>query len=179
MKLMKAGRLFLSLSVLLVSVGAQAQSAQVATTTLSVSATLAGACTEFSVSPIAFGTLFPSQTISTTGTVTVNCAAGVPFKVGFGAGQAKISQLGFAVRTMTNTAGNQLGYFLEHPGSASRQDYGDADCGAGSFPTPALSGTGTGSQQSLAFRAVTDGFVVSPTDALGDYTDTVTLTLCL
>jgi len=139
------------------------------TTTITVTASVVAACSSLNASPIAFGNLTPAQSVSTTGIINVLCSNGTPYVIDLDAGQGGAGAAGRW--EMSATAGVFLNYWL-YKDAAHNNIWGTATGGS------AASGIGSGSGQSLTVYAVTNGFdAFGAPAALGNYTDTVTVTL--
>ena len=136
-------------------------------TTMGVSATVTANCS-VSTSPVAFGIINPlaGTSFDATGGVTVTCTTGAPWTVAADAGGGSGATL--ATRRMTAN-GNTLNYVL-YTDSGRITVWGD-----GSGGTARLSGTGTGSAQSLiVYGRVPSGQGAIP---VGGYSDTVNVTV--
>ncbi len=142
------------------------------TTTLPVSASISAACS-VSASGITFGELTSGVPKQSSGTISVTCQTGVPYRVAMNGGSNPQGTPLF--RTMKHASLNEfIGYQL-FKDSALTQEWGDT--GAGNlFPvgTP-VSGTGTGSAQQLTVFGLQNGFL--NTASPGSYSDTVLVTV--
>ena len=156
---------FLALSLLsaglVVSGMSTAQAAS--TASLDVMATVVSAC-EIDVVPIDFGT-YDGMQINTTGEVSVNCNAGVPYAVALDAG---LNSDG-ANRLMSDGVGNRLPYRLTYTGA----DWGDTGV-TDTFPGDPVAGVGVGTMEAYTVEAMV---FPNQTAAPGVYTDTITVTV--
>jgi spore coat protein U-like protein len=136
-------------------------------TTMGVSATVTANCS-VSTSAVGFGSINPlaGSSFDATGSVTVTCTTGAPWTVAADAGGGSGATL--TTRRMTAN-GNTLNYAL-YTDSGRITIWGD-----GSGATARLSGTGTGSAQSLTvYGRVPSGQGSVPA---GGYSDTVNVTV--
>lgn len=142
-------------------------SAQTATGTLEVTATVTENCT-LATSPVAFGSVNTlGGNVDAIGGITVTCTADLPWSAAADVGGG--SAASFAARAMSDGAGNELAYNL-YTDIARSTVWGD-DSGA----TDLLAATGTGVAQNLSvFGRVPGGQTSVPA---GSYSDTVNVTV--
>ncbi|MBD1550303.1 spore coat U domain-containing protein [Pseudomonas typographi] len=141
--------------------------ANAATTTadLAVTASVAAACTVTTV-PLAFST-YTGTEVSGTADLTVTCTNGAPYTVGLGEGGG--SNATTSTRALTNGADNvTLNYGLYQESSHST-NWGDV------VGTDTVAGTGDGTAQPITVYG--DIPAGQTTSTVGDYTDTVLVTI--
>lgn len=146
-------RRFISLSILTIAAGlfaAGAAEAAQTTATFGVTANAVGACTVSAV-PMDFGTIVGSSTLTSTGSITVNCTTGTPYSFGLTSG------FNWNIRN----GGTNLPYSF----------FKNADF-SGLYPGSATVSAGTGTDQSYG---VYGKMIVSGSPTLGAYSDTVTV----
>ncbi len=143
-------------------------------TTIPVSVTVAAACS-ISGTGLNFGNYVGAQ-LTSTGAITVTCSQDRPYNVTLDRGLNSTSNLNIRgmrdVNSQTFTVALQ--YFL-YKDSAMTQEWGDSGF-AGTYPLgTSVSGTGTGSAQTLTIygKLLADQLGAAP----GIYTDTVVATL--
>jgi len=140
-----------------------------ATTTMSVSATVANTCV-VTASPLAFGTvtgLLSGSTVTATTTLAVTCTNGTAYNVGLGPGQGSSATV--SARKMTLTGGTKTLTYSVYQDSSHSQVWGNT------VGTDTVSGTGTGLAQTLnVYGQIASG---QSTVAVGSYTDTVNVTV--
>jgi spore coat protein U-like protein len=142
---------------------ASAASADTATTTFLVQATVANTCT-ISATGINFGNYVGSD-LDGTATLTATCQNGAAYTVALNAG----STIGSTVtaRRMTKTGGALLPYALFRDAGRT-QNWGQT------IGTDTVAGAGTGSAQTLT---VYGRIAAGATAASGGYSDTITATI--
>jgi len=144
---------------------------QTTSTTMSVSATVASACS-VSATALNFGplsSLIPQGT-STTSTITVTCDNGVPYNIALDAGLALISAQRHIVFGMANVA-----YSLCKDAPCMLA-WGDTGFGNTFTGGSVQAGAGTGAAQPYTVYGIAGIGSSSPLPA-GSYTDTVTVTV--
>ena len=130
---------------------------------MEVMATVASTCS-VETTAIDFG-VYEGPEVNTTGTISVNCNAGVPYKVGLDAGL----HFDTANRFMADNAGNMLPYRLEYAGA----EWGDENV-TDTYPANSVAGTGAGAPTTYTVDALIWPDQPAPP---GVYTDTVTVTV--
>lgn len=142
------------------------------TDTINVTANVPGACT-ISATALSFGEVTQPGTGTASGDVTVNCSSGLAYKIGMNAGQNFIPAS--TTRAMVNSAGDKINYELFRPGGAA---WGDAGMSSPqTFPGSHLAGSGTGSNQVIAFSGSTTAANGTVLTAGTSYSDVVTVTV--
>ncbi len=170
----RSGIWMLSLMVVTVLFPLERGDAQNVNTTIPVSVTVAAACS-ISGTGLNFGSYVGAQ-LTSTGTITVTCSQDRPYNVTLDRGlnlQGGIRGLR-DINSQTFTVRAQ--YFL-YKDSAMTQEWGDSGF-AGTYTLgTSVSGTGTGSPQTLTIygKLPADGGIAGA--APGTYTDTVVATL--
>lgn len=171
----RSGIWALSVMVVTVLFPLERGDAQNVNTTIPVSVTVAAACS-ISGTGLNFGNYVGSQ-LTSTGTITVSCSQDRPYNVtldrglNFDATALNIRGLG---DPNSQTFAVKLKYFL-YKDSAMTQEWGDSGF-AGTYTLgTSVSGTGTGSAQTLTIygKLLADQLGAAP----GTYTDTVVATL--
>ncbi|MDA8708694.1 spore coat U domain-containing protein [Hellea sp.] len=151
-------KIIAAISPILLLIGAGTASAQDATGTLNVNATVLNVCT-VTTSPVVFGQVGLTD-VSANGTISVACTIAVPFDVALdGGGSGDIT-----ARQLENTAGDVFGYQL-YTTADNTVVWGDGTNG----DTVA----GSGPQATLTVYGATTSGPVAP----GTYTDDVTVTV--
>lgn len=156
-----------AMAALLVAGVPAAASAETASSSLGVTATVTENCT-VSTSPVAFGSVntLSGGNVDATGGVTVTCTNGTPWAAAANAGSG--SGASMATRKMASGA-NTLSYTL-YTDSARTSVWGD-----GTSATAQVSNTGSGSAQLFTvYGRVLAGQASAPA---GSYSDTVSVTI--
>jgi len=149
-----------------------AATAATETTTIDVTASVAGSCTVNS-DPLTFGDVESGSETNASGAVTVNCSNGIVYRVGMNEGQ----HVQNGERAMTNPGGDFILYRIFK--SPENIEWGDGSIG-GSFPHAIVNGTGNGLDQTLDFLGVANPSGVFPVGSFTagtDYSDVVTVTV--
>jgi spore coat protein U-like protein len=153
-------RLLVATTALIGLLGVQTGWAATATSTITVSANVANACT-IGASPLSFGTLVPSTTYTATTTINVTCTSGGAYSVGLDFGTSGVGSL---TLVGTNNPAHQLSYGLF-------KDPTHTITWTNSSPLP---GAGIGSLQTVT---VFGQLITGGSPAADTYTDTVTATI--
>lgn len=135
--------------------------ATTATATFNVTATVSNSCT-ITAAALAFGAYTGAAVVLGTSNLTINCTNLASYSVGLSTGSGS-----FTTRTMTNGT-STLGYNL-YTTAGDTVVWGD---GTGS--TAQVTGTGSGSNQTIA---VNGKIPAGETSLTGTYTDTITATI--
>jgi spore coat protein U-like protein len=144
---------------------AEAPLAATATTTFSVSVTLAATCTINSASALSFGNQgILSTNVDQTSTVQVTCTNTTPYNIGLDVGTGSGATV--ASRLMTS-GGATVTYSLY-------QDSAHANVWGNTIGTNTVTGTGNGTGQNYT---VYGRIPPQTTPAPGTYTDTITVTV--
>lgn len=144
------------------AIGLSPAVAATATSTFTVSATVAATCL-ISAAPLAFGT-YTGVLLAGTGSVSVTCTTTTPYNVGLSAGLAPGATV--TTRQMTGPATALLGYVLTQD-AAHATNWGNT---IGSW----MGGSGNGAAQVITvYGQIAAGQFVVP----GTYTDTITATV--
>ena len=154
-------------TIMLMLATASPAAAATATSSLNVNATVTANCT-VSTSALGFGSVntIGGSNIDGTGGLSITCTNGTEWSAAAGVGAG--SGASFTGRRMTSGA-NQLGYNLYTSGAYSTV-WGD-----GTASTGLLTGTGSGSAQSITvYGRVSSGQTGVPA---GSYADTVAITV--
>jgi spore coat protein U-like protein len=127
---------------------------------------------------MAFGSISPTGTASSTSTVTVNCANGTAYSISATGNSAACSNgtlIGNTMFSSTNTSGSSPYYqlFKDSAHSAPLLAY----CPGGGPSGTALTGTGTGAAQTQTIYGLLNGSTGSSPSSAGNYTDTATVTV--
>jgi spore coat protein U-like protein len=165
----RSGIWALSLMVITVLFPLERGGAQSVNTIIPISVTVAAACS-ISGTGLNFGSYVGTQ-LTSTGTITVTCSQDRPYNVTLDRGLNVTGGLR-GMRDLAFTG--WLSYFL-YKDSALTQEWGDSGF-AGTYPLgTSVSGTGTGSAQTLTIygQLVANQLGAPP----GTYTDTVVATL--
>ena len=149
-----------------------AATAATQTDTINVTANVPGSCT-ISATALSFGEVTAPSSGSATGDVTVNCSSGLAYKIGMNAGQNFNTSSG--TRAMINSAGDRIHYTLTRPGGAAWGDQGMSS--PVTFPAGNLAGSGTGSNEVIAFNGQTTNLGGTTLTAGTSYSDVVTVTV--
>lgn len=144
------------------SVLAMIGTAQGATTSFNVGATITATCAA-SATPVDFGAVVSGNGASTTGSVDVTCTSGTPYTIALDSGQ---NYDGTDRRIRFGTSSDYLIYTLID--NLSTLPWGDD-----TYNGASVSGTGTGGAQSYTVDATLIGAGVPA----GYYSDTVTVTV--
>ncbi|WP_413734593.1 spore coat U domain-containing protein [Sodalis sp. RH21] len=139
----------------------QANAAGTATTSIAVTATVESACT-ISTTPLAFTAFTGTAVVNGEATLSVICSNAADYTIGLGAGSGTVAQ-----RVMTGPAGATLNYGL-YQEDTHTTPWGDT---AGTT----LAGTGNGAQQDITVYGQIAANQL--TSSVGDYTDTVAVTI--
>jgi spore coat protein U-like protein len=167
----KAGLLVGSLAAALLLPAADDSSAATASSTITVSVTLASTCT-VSANPLSFGTYQPGQgSASGSTTLAVRCTQGAPFSVALNAGIGG----GSVTQRLMSMGASRLQYNL-YTTAAHTTVWGD-----GTQSTATVSGVGRGFASAAAITQTVYGQVPDTAGnvdlAPGLYTDTITVTV--
>lgn len=155
-----------SLLCLSSAVGFQAYAAGTATTNIAVTATVESACT-ISTTALAFPAFTGTAAVDATATLSMTCSNAAPYVVALGAGTGTGATT--TVRVMTGSvASSTLNYGL-YSDAAHTTTWGDTS------GTDTVAGTGTGAVQTLPVYGEIAANQL--TSAVGDYTDTVAVTI--
>lgn len=149
-----------------------AATAATETTTIDVTASVAGSCTVIA-DPLAFGDVASDSEKNASGAVTVNCSNGIAYQVGMNEGQNP--QVG--ERAVTNSGGDFILYRIFK--SPENFEWGDSGIG-GAFPHAIVNGVGNGLDQTLDFVGIANPTGVFPLGfftAGTTYSDVVTVTV--
>ncbi|MCZ8182989.1 MAG: spore coat U domain-containing protein [Beijerinckiaceae bacterium] len=139
--------------------------AATATGTLNLSITIQASCTVVSATAINFGSMTTiAANVDQTSTLTVNCSSTTPYNVGLGVGGGS----GATVATRKMTSGSDVVNYTLYRDASRTQVWGET------IGTDTVTGTGTGSNQSLTIYARVPSQAVPPP---GTYTDAVTITV--
>jgi spore coat protein U-like protein len=172
-----AGALHLAVCLVLaagaVSLGQTVDAAE-ASGSMTVKATVASSCT-VGTSNLDFGTptsaAIQAGNVDATGSVSVNCTTGSPYKVALGTGAGTGATV--AVRVMTSSAGTNP---VTSVSTLTYSIYTDSSHGTvwGTADSATVAGTGSGVAQSIPAY----GRIISPqTVRAGVYADTVAVTV--
>lgn len=164
---------------LLLAVQPPSHAAGSLTGTFSVTANITGgACSSISAGALSFGSLAPAAQANSSTTVTINCASGAPFSLS-AVGSSPACFGSELVNLMTNNPSNlnvpAYGLYADSARTQPLSAGATNPCGG---PQTAISGTGTGANQTVTIYATVAGTAPgnSPTPA-GSYSDVATMTL--
>ncbi|WP_410015978.1 spore coat U domain-containing protein [Sodalis sp. C49] len=167
---MSSQRLFkvgaLSLLCLGATVASSAFAAGTATTNIAVTAEVQSACT-IATTAMAFPAYTGTDAVDTTATLSLTCSNAAPYTVALGAGTGTDATT--AVRVMTGSvAGSTLNYGL-YQNIEHTTNWGEAT------GDDTVAGVGTGGEQNITVYGEIAANQL--TSAVGDYTDTVAVTV--
>ncbi len=140
----------------------QAYAAGTATSSIAVTATVESACA-ISATPLAFTAFTGTAVVDGEATLTVTCSNAADYVIGLGAGTGGTA----AQRVMTGPAGATLNYGL-YQEAAHTTSWGDTT-------GTTVGGTGTGAAQDITVYGEIAANQL--TSSVGDYTDTVAVTI--
>lgn len=156
---------------------APAVDAGTATSTLSITATVANSCafSSGSYGPVDFSSLVNTGGNPTVPAISINCTVSAPYTVSAAPGNVGTCLTADVARSVAAST-LKIGYFL-YLGATGVNVWCDGTSGTSKY-----TGTGTGSSQAIAYRIFVPGYAADPTNvgglpyAAGTYTDTITLT---
>lgn len=149
-------------------------SAQTVTTTIPVSATVAAACS-VSGTGVNFGN-YEGRQLTATGTITVTCSANRSYNVTLNGGTHGAGSSGPRnLQDLNSTTPGVTAFYFLYKDSAMTQEWGDAGFAGTYTPGTPVSGTGTGSVQTLTIYGKLPANQIGSSP--GNYTDTVLATV--
>jgi spore coat protein U-like protein len=167
---MKKISLLLTIVAMILGLSLSAQAAT-ETASMTVKGTVPEAVT-VSVTTLDFGTMTVKDVHYATATITVNASNGLSYKIALDKGQ----HLANNIRRMQHSSGSPYIYYWLYKDNTHNEQWGDKDYGD-TYPDGTVSGphTGTGSDQTYTVYGKSNYIAIG--QAVGTYSDTVTVTV--